>query len=88
MNNVFGNKPPLRPVGASTVQSTHLIDLVSFENYPTERNGSIYKYVLSVLDIFSRFLQLRPLQSKTPREVKENLIQNYRYITLLQIIWF
>ena len=78
----FGNKPPLRPVITKTVQSHHQIDLVNFEKFPVEKDGNIYVYVLSVLDIFSRFLQLRPLTCKEPWEVKQNLIQIYRLVLL------
>ena len=66
---LFTNKPPLQPVTAHTVQSTHQIDLVSMENYPVEKDGVTYTWVLSVIDVFSRFLQLRPMTGKKSEEV-------------------
>ena len=42
-----------------------------------ERKGKCYKYILSLLDIFSRFHQLAPLESKSAFEVNEKLEQIY-----------
>ena len=81
-NPTSGNKPPLRPVIASTVQSHHQIDLVNFDDYPVEKNGKVYLYALSVLDVFSRFIQLRPLTSKESKEVRDHIDSIYRYDTI------
>ena len=37
----------------------------------------IYKYIMSVIDIFSRFLFLRPLQTKETSEVAEHFLDIY-----------
>ena len=42
-----------------------------------EHKGKCYKYILSVLDIFSRLHWLAPLESKSAFEVKEKLEQIY-----------
>ena len=73
------NIPPLQPVISHTVNSRHQIDLVSFhDDDPQLKDGIVYSYVLSVLDVFSRFLFLRPTTSKQPGEIKEILIGIYR----------
>ena len=35
--------------------------------------GKNYRYILSLLDVFSRFYWLCPLHTKHSREVKENI---------------
>ena len=44
---------------------------------PTTIDGDTYKCVMSVIDIFSRFLFLRPLQTKYASEVTEHLLDIY-----------
>ena len=58
------NKAPLRPIRASRVQERHQVDLVSMVSMPATIDGDAYKYIISVIDIFNRFLFLRPLQTK------------------------
>ena len=67
---LFQNKAPLRPIRTSKVQERHQVDLVSMVSM---LDGDTYKYIMSVIDIFSRFLFLRPLQTKETREVAEHL---------------
>ena len=66
---LFQNKAPLRPIRASKVQERHQVDLVSMASMPAPIDGDTYKYIMSVIDIFSRFLFLRPLQTKETSEV-------------------
>ena len=40
---------------------------------PATIDGDTYKYIMSVIDIFSRFLFLRPLQTKETSQVAEHL---------------
>ena len=77
-NPAFTNKPPLQPVVEHTVNNKHQIDLVTFEKNPQVVNGVLYKYVLSVIDVFSRYLFLRPTSSKEPPEIKDLLLNIYR----------
>ena len=74
---LFQNKAPLRPIKASRVQERHEVDLVSMISMPATIEGVTYKYIMSVIDIFSRFLFLRPLQSKEASEVAEHLLDIY-----------
>ena len=71
---LFQNKAPLRPIRASKVQERRQVDLASMVSMPATIDGDTYKYIMSVTDIFSRFLFLRPLQTKeTCEEVKHFL---------------
>ena len=46
------------------------IDLVVFEkNSSEDEHGNVYKYVLSCLDVFSRYLFLQRMKSKSTTEV-------------------
>lgn len=74
---LFENKAPLRPIKACRVQDRHQVDLVSIASTPATIDGDTYKYVMSVIDIFSRFVFLGPLQTKESSEVAENLLDIY-----------
>ena len=52
----FLNKAPLQPIIASKVQERNQLDLVDLSDIPVEvePDGLTYKYVLSILDVFSR----------------------------------
>ena len=69
----FSNKPPLKPVQASSVWKQVQADLVSMEHMPSAVGETTYKYVLSVIDVFSRFLILRPVASKSAAEIADTL---------------
>ena len=77
LNPKFINKVPLKPVESSGVMNQVQIDLVDMSNSPVSTNGSndAYKYILVVLDVFSRFCFLRALQSKSSNEVTSRLIE-------------
>ena len=47
------NKAPLRPIRASKVQERHQVDLVSMVSMLATIDGDTYKYIMSVIDIFS-----------------------------------
>ena len=74
---LFQNKAPLRPIRASKVQERHQVDLVSMVSMPATMDGDTYKYIMSVIDIFSRFFFLRPLQTKETSVVAEHLLDIY-----------
>ena len=63
------NKVTPKSVTAKHVQSQHQIDLIDLSNDPVKHNGKVHKYVLSVIDIFSRFLWLVPLKSKSSSHI-------------------
>lgn len=73
---LFQNKAPLRPIKATKVQVRHQVDLVNKMSMPVTVDEVTYKYIMSVIGIFSRFVFLRPLKSKESAEVAENLF-NY-----------
>ena len=72
---VFDNKPPLKPITASRVWERIQIDLMSMEDIPVVHDGKVYRWVLSVIDVFSRYLVLRPLHSKDTAVVAAELLQ-------------
>ena len=47
------------------------IDLINLFSQRIEYEGNVYRYVLSVMDVFSRFHWLSPLQRKFPHHVAE-----------------
>lgn len=69
MRPIFQSKEPLLPIEAGKVQ----------ERMPVTVGTNTYKYTMSVIDIFSRFVFLRPLRSKESdsAEVAENLQRIY-----------
>ena len=69
-NPIFSNKENLKPVIATKPMEKCQIDLVVFEKNPSEdEHGNVYKYVLSCLDVFSRYVFLRRMKSKSTIEV-------------------
>ena len=44
---------------------------------PATSSGKTYKYILSLMDVFSRYHWLRPLQTKTSKEVAKALRRIY-----------
>ena len=44
---------------------------------PATIDGDTYKYIMFVIDIFSTFVFLRPLQTKESNEVAKNLLDIY-----------
>ena len=71
----FENKPPLKPITASKVWERIQIDLMSMEDIPIVSEGKNYQWVLSIIDVFSRYLLLRPLHSKDTAVVAVELLQ-------------
>ena len=66
LNPKFINKIPLKPVESSGVMNQVQIDLVDMSNSPVSTNGSndAYKYILVVLDVFSRFASCVPFNQR------------------------
>ena len=76
-NVKFTNKAAPRPVTARTIQGQHQIDLMDLSKEAVGHNTRVYKYVLSVMDIFSRYLWLRPLEKKSSQHVSRALAKIY-----------
>ena len=75
LNPEFKNKSDLNPVKSSCVLNQVQIDLVDMSKYPVPTEGTHYRYILVVLDVFSRFLFLRPITSKSSSLVASVLLQ-------------
>ncbi|KAK2547608.1 Gag-Pro-Pol polyprotein [Acropora cervicornis] len=78
LNARFQNRPRLRPIRARDVQVRHQIDLVDMNKLCTKYKGKVFRYVLSVMDVFSRYHWLVPLQRKRSSHVARELIRIYR----------
>ena len=77
-NVKFMNKATLKPIRARDVHVRHQIDLMDMGSKGSVKlNGQLYRYVLTVIDIFSRFVWLRPLKSKSSKEVAKELESIY-----------
>lgn len=74
---LFDNKPLLKPVRASRVMERNQVDLVTFIRIADTFNGVTYKHVLSVMDVFSRYVFLRPISEKTDENVAAELTKLY-----------
>ena len=55
INPIFSNKLPLFPVVSKTVQGCNQIDLVDMRSMSVTKNSIEFNYILSLLDVFSRF---------------------------------
>ena len=55
INPIFSNKLPLSPVVSKTVQGCYQIDLVDMRSMSVTKNSIEFNYILSLLDVFSRF---------------------------------
>lgn len=75
LNARFENRARLRPICARDVQIRHQIDLVDMEKLKTEHKGKVFKYVLSVMDAFSRYQWLVPLERKLSSHVARELLR-------------
>ena len=56
----------------------HQIDLMDMgQKGAAKFNGSSYRYLLSVMDVFSRFVWLRPMNKKMSKNVEDELRSIY-----------
>ena len=72
-NPAFLNKEAPKPVTASAPMERLQADLVNLASISVCMEGTTYKYVLVVIDVFSRFLWLRALPEKTAGNVAREL---------------
>ena len=71
---IFENKGPLQPIIAKSPMNVCQIDLVIMEKHPSKGySDKTYFYILNVMDVFSRYIFLKPLQSKESLEVASHL---------------
>jgi len=71
------NKATPRPITANTVQVQHQIELMDLSKEAVNHDKHVYKYVLSVMDIFSRYFWLRPLEKESSKHVSQALQRIY-----------
>lgn len=76
-NPSFLNKDKPKTVKTDKPMQQHRVDLIDMSKFPVTVNGVKYVYILSVLDIFSRFLWLIPLMDKESRTVSSELYKLY-----------
>ena len=69
----FTNRAKPRPVTLKKVQEQHQIDLVDMRNMEVEYNGKLFRYILSLLDVFLPFYLLVPLETKRIKSVTKEL---------------
>ena len=83
----FKNKQKLKPVTSKEVMNRIQMDIVDMNRNPVEiSEDKVFRYVLVVLDVFSRFIFLRPLQSKSSTEVAAVVMQIFSDIGPPKII--
>ena len=71
---IFENEDPLQAIIAKSLMDACQIDLVIVEKHPSKvYNNKTYFYILNVMDVFSRYIFLKPLQSKESLEVARHL---------------
>ena len=69
-NAKFLNRAKLKPIRARDVHARHQIDLMDMSRKGSVKmNGHLWRYVLLVIDVFSYFLWLRPLESKSSQVI-------------------
>ncbi|XP_067654016.1 uncharacterized protein [Haliotis asinina] len=73
----FSNAPNLKPVISKKPMGRHQVDLVDLSGMQVTIGGETFLYVLSVIDVFTRFLWLRPLSSKSASSVAIELYRLY-----------
>ena len=83
----FTNKAPITPITAKFVMERLQIDLVNKQSDKVCANGQRYSYILSVLDVFSRYTWLRPLTGKSSKPIAghlERVFQTYGQPKIVQ----
>ena len=72
-NPVFLNKDELKPVTANEPMEQLQVDLVDFSSCKSKSNRVTYSYISACLDVFSRFLFLKPLANKESSGIAQHL---------------
>ena len=77
-NAKFLNKPKLKPIRARDVHVRHQIVFIDMSKKGSVKmNEHLYRYDLTVIDAFSRFLWLRTLESKSSQAIASELESIY-----------
>ena len=73
INQKFRNKPELKPVVSNFVFERIQVDLIDMRREIVRSGKRDYRYILSVIDVFSRYVFLRPLKRKKSKYVAKEL---------------
>ena len=84
---IFENKYLLQPIIAKSPMDVCQIDLVIMEKHPSKGyNNKTYFCILNVIDVFSRYIFLKPLQSKESLEVASHLWEIFLSVGIPNVI--
>lgn len=87
INARFTNQAPIQSMQSKKVFERLQIDLIDMRKEPVVHDGIEYSYILSAMDCFSRFVFLRPLSNKSPRNVLKclkNIFSEHGYPSIVQ----
>lgn len=87
LNAKFSNSQIHRPVTSKIVHGRHQIDMVDFSKFKVHYQGRQYRYIMSLMDVFSRYTWLWALDNKSSKSVTERLSPLYEehgYPVILQ----
>lgn len=82
----FKNMAPLKPIRAKKVMERNQVDLVDLRNIAVTINTRCFQWVLSIMDLYSRFIWLRALERKSSEEVAGKLQELYSEIGTPKIL--
>ena len=74
------NRFKRRKVVVPTINHTVMADLIDYRKFSRENGG--YKYILVIIDAFSRFAYTEPLKTKTAQESAEamdKIFKKYKF---------
>lgn len=87
LNARFTNQAPTQSMQSKTVFERLQIDLIDMRKESVVHDEIKYSYILSAMDCFSRFVFLRPLSNKSPRNVLKclkNIFSEHGYPSIVQ----
>ena len=73
----FTNKAKPHPVIVKSIHEQHQVDLIDMKGMQVEYKGKTYRYILSLMDLFSAFHWLAPLERKKSSFIKKELKRTY-----------
>ena len=79
------NRVNIRPIRAKRVHDRHQVDLIDVSKWPVQHHGKTFRYILLVIDVFSRYLWLRQLPSKDSSMVARELFDIFVRVTTLNL---
>ena len=91
MNVRFTNKAPLKPIVSKRPMGRIQLDLIDLSKSSflmSTRSRPKPQYILSVLDVYSRFTWLRPVRNKSSDEVLKQLksvFDNYGNLCVIRV---